>query len=71
MSAVAALDIKYREPVYLLMQGYKHKEIAGILGVPIDTASTRIRQSVCKIRRKPERIYSKLNETGNIVKHYV
>ena len=49
MSAVAALDIKYREPVYLLMQGYKHKEIAGILGVPIDTASTRIRRAYAKL----------------------
>jgi RNA polymerase sigma factor (sigma-70 family) len=49
LSAITKLDIKYREPVYLLMQGYKHKEIADILGVPIDTASTRIRRAYSKL----------------------
>jgi len=49
MACVMQLDVKYREPVFLLMQGFKHKEIAEILNIPIDTASTRIRRAYEKL----------------------
>jgi len=52
MAAILSLDSKYREPVYLLMQGYRHREIASILGVPIDTTSTRIRRAHLKLEEK-------------------
>lgn len=52
MACIMQLDVKYREPVFLLMQGFKHKEIAEILKIPIDTASTRIRRAHEKIKKE-------------------
>ncbi|MFZ5631202.1 MAG: RNA polymerase sigma factor [Spirochaetota bacterium] len=59
MAAVMSLDAKYREPAYLLMQGYKHKEIAGILAIPIDTASTRIRRAYQKLEENLKELVKK------------
>lgn len=50
-AAVMRLDIKYREPVHLLIQGFKHREIAEILQLPIDTVSTRIRRAYEKLEK--------------------
>ncbi|MBS0617654.1 MAG: RNA polymerase sigma factor [Spirochaetes bacterium] len=52
MACVMRLDIKYREPVFLLIEGFKHKEIAEILKIPIDTASTRIRRAYEKLEKE-------------------
>jgi len=56
LRAIDQLSIKYREPVYLLMQGYKHKEIASILEIPIDTASTRIRRAYSQLQEKLQKV---------------
>lgn len=44
------LDIKYREPISLKMQGYKAREIAEIFEVPINTILTRLKRAKEKIK---------------------
>jgi len=68
--AVAQLDLKYREPVYLVMQGYKHREIADILNMPIDSVSTRIRRAYQQLQKKMAEKHSSMNEKAAFGKHY-
>ena len=40
-SAILTLKPEYREIILYLMKGYKHREIAEMLGIPINTSLTR------------------------------
>ena len=49
--AVMALDAKYRLSIYLYYyEGYSTSEIASMLGVPVNTVSTRLARARAKLR---------------------
>ena len=51
--AVRGLDPALRLPVVLhYMEGYKLREIAGMLGIPINTVSTRLMRAKKKLREQ-------------------
>lgn len=48
--ALSVLDERYRLPVVMFYwQGYSAKEIAGILGIPIETVRTRIKRGRARL----------------------
>ena len=52
-TAVMRLDRKYRVPIYLFYyEGYSTREIAGILGLPENTVSTRLRRGRDRLRQQ-------------------
>ncbi|HEC23031.1 MAG TPA: sigma-70 family RNA polymerase sigma factor, partial [Chloroflexi bacterium] len=51
-AAIAELPPEQREVLALAyFQGYTHREIAGVLGLPLGTIKTRIRLAMQKLRR--------------------
>ncbi len=60
LQAVDQLNHKYKIVVQLyLIEGYDHKEISGILGIPIKTSRTHLRRGKAKLRAL---LKSKYNE---------
>lgn len=58
---INSLDTIYREVIVLVLRGYKHREIAEILNIPLNTATTRIsraREKIQKILENSEIILS-------------
>nr|WP_297173620.1 sigma-70 family RNA polymerase sigma factor [uncultured Agathobaculum sp.] len=55
-TALLSLDTKYRLPVVLYyLEGFKTREIAGMLGVPEGTVKTRLRVAREQLRKNLER----------------
>ena len=50
---IAHLELKYREVISLLSKGYRYKEIAEILGIPLNTALTRGNRAKKMLKERP------------------
>ena len=53
VQALADLPECFRSTIYLAdVEGYRHQEVADILGVPVGTVMSRLRRGRLKMRRQ-------------------